>query len=254
MPESLDNIFDHPIISQRYFFPRATGPIVNAVDVNVHGAQLRCASFEHDPAWPWVVYFHGNGETVADSIPSQVEWFRGLGANVFLATYRGYGGSTGVPLLAGMLDDVRAISDACPAPAQRQIPFGRSVGSIYAIELASVRPVAGLIIESGISDVLQRIMLRATPRELGTTLEHLKHTYAQTFDHRAKLGALEAPSLFLHARGDTLVGSEHAVHNHQWSGSEDKRLVLFDRGDHNTIFAANAMAYTEAVRDFVSTL
>ena len=254
MHESSDNIFDHPLISQRYFFPRAKAPTVSDVHVHVHHAQLHCASFEHDPDWPWVIYFHGNGEIVADSIPEHVAWFEGLGANVFLATYRGYGGSSGTPKLATMLDDVRAISDACPAPTERQIPFGRSVGSIYAIELAAVRPVAGLIIESGISNVLQRILMRVKPQELGTTLEHLNATHAETFDHRSKLGALQAPSLFLHARGDSLVGSEHAVQNHQWAGSQDKRLVLFERGDHNTIFAANAPAYTEAVREFLASL
>ena len=55
----------------------------------------------------------------------------------FLAEYRGYGGSTGEPSLVAMLDDVDAIFSALGRPAGELVVYGRSIGSIYAIEFAT---------------------------------------------------------------------------------------------------------------------
>ena len=46
-----------------------------------------------------VIYFHGNGEVVADYLPSFPEWITRAGCNVLLAEYRGYGMSSGTPAL-----------------------------------------------------------------------------------------------------------------------------------------------------------
>ena len=59
-------------------------------------------------------------------------------------------------------------------PASELIFFGRSVGSIFAIEAASRFPdAAGLVLESGIADVLERLLLRVQPEELGVTAQEL---------------------------------------------------------------------------------
>lgn len=245
------SVFDHPIVSSRYFFPRSGAPQQGIYPVAVDGATLQCARFERDPRWPWIIYFHGNGEIVADYIPSFVHFFHQMGANCFFAEYRGYGGSSGEPLLAKMLEDARTVVDSCGVEPHRQIIFGRSVGSIYAIDVASKRDVAGLIVESGIADVLQRILLRAEPSELQTTLDRLTQEANTLFDHRAKLAQLSCPALFLHTQFDHLVDVSHAELNHQWTGHPDKSLVSFTQGDHNSIFAANQLAYTEHVQSFV---
>lgn len=39
--------------------------------------------------------------------------------------------------------------------------------------------------------------------------------------------------------------------NHRWAGSEQKQLVRFPTGNHNTIFRSNLSEYLEAVRSFV---
>ena len=92
-----------------------------------------------------------------------------MGWDLLLAEYRGYGGSTGEPLLGRMLDDVEAVLRAA-GPPERLVVFGRSVGSLFALEAVARCPgVAGLVLESAIADPLERLLLRVTPRELGVT-------------------------------------------------------------------------------------
>ncbi len=245
-------VADHPIISERYFFPRRT-PLPGAKMVRTTGAELSC--FDHNKGHDLtVVHFHGNGEVVADYLPGFATQLDQLGANAFFAEYRGYGQSTGIPQLAAMLDDVTPIREAVDAPEEKLVVFGRSIGSIYAIEFAARFPnVAGLVLESGIADVLERILLRATPAELGTTSSAIDRDFKQNFDHQKKLGAFRGPTLVLHATHDHLVDESHARRNASWAGGASK-LVLFDRGDHNSIFYANQTEYLSTLGKFLGDL
>lgn len=242
------SIADHPIITARYFFPMQV-PLADACMVDVGEARLAC--FHSDKGHELtVVHFHGNGEIVGDYIPGFARQLHRLGANAFFAEYRGYGGSGGRPKLGRMLDDVASIRDAVGVPDEQIVVFGRSIGSIYAIEFAARYPqVAGLIVESGIADVLERILLRARPAELGTTVEAMKQEFDRLFDHQDKLGRFCGPSLFLHAEKDHLVDMSHAERNAEWAG-DGARLVLFEEGDHNNIFHANRTAYVAELKRF----
>ena len=246
------NIADHDIITERYFFPRPTS-VGDAQIVDVGEAQLAC--YFHDGGHDLtVVHFHGNGEVVADYIPAFAAQLDTLGVNTFFAEYRGYGGSTGSPRLGAMLDDVRTIREAIDVADEQLLVFGRSVGSLYAIEFAARFPeIAGLIVESGIADVLERILLRASPQQMGTTLEAMTEEFQNLFDHRKKLEAFDGPALFLHAAQDHLVDKSHAERNAGWAGSK-ARLVIFEQGDHNSIFYANREVYLEELQRFFETV
>jgi len=61
-----------------------------------------------------------------------------------------------------MLGDGEAAINAAGIKPERAIALGRSIGSLYAIELAHRQPtLAGLIIESGIADPLERFLTYA---------------------------------------------------------------------------------------------
>ena len=77
-------ILDHPIISQRYFFPRRS-PLDDATLVDCGEATLACYRLDRHPDAPTVVHFHGNGEIVADYLPDFAEALLDLGVNVFFA-------------------------------------------------------------------------------------------------------------------------------------------------------------------------
>lgn len=229
-------LLDHPVISERYFFPRYA-PLEDPVWVEVPDARLACARADGPP--PVLLHFHGNGEVVADWVDDFGPALQQVGYTPFFAEYRGYGGSSGRPLLDTMLDDALAVADAVGVPFEQMVVYGRSVGSLYALHVAANRPVAGLVLESGISDVGQRLAIRLEPRELGATQDQFHDALKARFDHHAKLAQTRCPVLILHTTHDHMVDVLHARTMAQWAGARG-RLVELPQGDHNTIFAYNA--------------
>ena len=136
-----DQILDHPILTSRYFYPWPNR-LEEAFFVEGDGFRLGCRFCRVDEDAPTIIHFHGNGESVADYVGEFEERMTGLGANLLLAEYRGYGMSSGVPALAAILDDVELIVEASGVPPERIIFFGRSLGSLYALHGVSRYPQA----------------------------------------------------------------------------------------------------------------
>lgn len=241
------------MISERYFFPQPAKPF-EPCWVDCGEAQLACYNHQPHPNAPTLVYFHGNGEVVTDSMYHFLPAVEEMGYNLFLAEYRGYGQSTGTPELATMLADVGPMLKATGQPPEKLVLFGRSLGSIYALHGAATVPgIAGLIVESGIADVLERLLFRVTPEELGVTRAQLAAAVASLMDHQAKLARYRGASLFLHTRHDELVGVWHGQQLYQWA-NEPKKLIIFERGGHNDILFHNLAEYFEAMQDFINGL
>jgi hypothetical protein len=182
-----DPFLDHPVLTSRYFYPwpnRFDEPFF----VEGDGFRLGCRYRPVHEDAPTIIHFHGNGESVADYLGEFEERITGLGANLLLAEYRGYGMSSGEPALAAMLDDVDLIVAASGIPQERIIFFGRSLGSLYALHGAARYPrAAGLIIESGLADPLERILVRVEPHELGATMEQLRGAVGRCLDQQQKI-------------------------------------------------------------------
>jgi len=247
------DLLNEPVIAQRYFFPRPNAA-PNPFMVDCGDAALACCYARPWPNALTVIHFHGNGETAADYLGPYLDAVTALGVNCLLAEYRGYGGSTGEPALGKMLDDVARIVEATGQPPERIAMFGRSVGSIFAIHGASLYPeLAGLIVESGVADVLERLLMRVHPDELPGGAPALRAAVSARLDHRAKLSGYRGPFLAMHARGDSLVDVSHAERAHAWAAGP-KSLRIFERGDHNTIISANQPAYFETIGEFLAGL
>ena len=125
------SLLDHATLGARLFFPLQE-PAPDPFLVDAGGVTLACCSRAPHPDGPTLVHFHGNGEVVGDYVPEWADAWHAAGFNVFLAEYRGYGGSGGEPALVAMLDDVDAVFAAVGGPADRMVVYGRSIGSIYA--------------------------------------------------------------------------------------------------------------------------
>jgi uncharacterized protein len=244
------DLLDHPLISERYFFPRAARPR-SRLDVDAGDATLACALHRTSSEGRTVVHFHGNGEVVADWQDGFPEVVGRMGWDLLLAEYRGYGASTGEPRLGRMLDDVAAVLRAAGPPG-KLVVFGRSVGSIFALEAVARLPaVAGLVLESGIADPLERLLLRVAPRELGVDAAAFQAAVAARLDHRAKLAGYRGPVLVMHARHDGLVDLSHGERLAAWAGGR-ATLRVFEAGDHNSILAENQEAYLGLLEDFLA--
>ena len=249
--DSQQSILDHPAISGSYLFPQPRF-IDDPFNVEVDGAELACHRKVVDPNGYTVVHFHGNGEAVSDYVPDLADVFASLGVNSMFVEYRAYGDSTGKAQLVAMLGDgAAAIAKAGIVP-EKVIAFGRSIGSLYSIELAQRYPkIAGLIIESGIADVGERFLTYADLSAVGIDEADVLAEVKTHFDHERKLSDYHGPLLILHTERDGLIDISHAERNLEWAAGSQKRLLRFAMGDHNSIMAWNQDEYFKAVAAFV---
>ena len=247
------SILDHTILNQRYFFPRHQELKSPHWVVN-DNIRLSCYYHHKHPKAKSIIYFHGNGEVVSDYLSLFVPIFDQMGYNLLLAEYRGYGMSSGAPGLAAMLSDVAPIVKSLDLPFQQLVLFGRSIGSLYAIHGASLFPeISGLILESGVANILERVLLRVRPEELGISMEMLEAAVERDFNHQQKLAQYKGKTLILHAKNDSLVHHSHGLKLMEWA-PEPKAMKLFEKGDHNDIFHVNAEEYFRLIYQFLSTL
>lgn len=104
----------------------------------------------------FILYFHGNGGNIA----TRAYRFQDLnerGFSVLAIDYRGYGNSTGSPTELGLHIDADAAYDFAVSKGftgDRVLLFGESLGSGVALELATRRPVTGIILDSPYSSVV----------------------------------------------------------------------------------------------------
>jgi len=251
MPKHKNSILDHRLISNSYFYP-SYSKLKKAFFIQSGKNKLACLYNKVPNSKKTIIHFHGNGEVVSEYIDSDIispEY------SILYAEYRRYGASEGErPTLTGILKDVEKIIKAIDTPLEDIILFGRSIGSIYALHGAYLFPtIGGLIIESGISNVLTRILLRITPKQINSTISELTAEDKKYFDNEMKIKKFQGRTLILHTTHDSLVPSTNAVELYKWA-NEPKSMHLFNRGDHNNIFHTNYSEYISLVDNFLASI
>jgi len=123
--------------------PRSSGSGLSTIALPIDGGQVLVSARSH-PGPNAVLYFGGNAEDVSYSFPSLLAAFPDHA--IYLMHYRGYGGSAGSPSEAALFADALALFDRARAEHQQIVAVGRSLGSGIAVHLASVRPVARLVL------------------------------------------------------------------------------------------------------------
>ena len=123
--------------------PRSAGKTVPTMILAVDGAELIITVRQH--AGPHaLIYFGGNAEDVSYSLPSFATAFPDYA--LYLAHYRGYGGSSGKPSEAALVADALALFDKVRTDHEQVVVVGRSLGSGVAVQLASQRAVERLVL------------------------------------------------------------------------------------------------------------
>ncbi len=214
------------------------------------GIALGARHFSADPEGPNLLFFHGNGEIVAD-YDEVGRIYQGIGINFFPVDYRGYGRSSGEPTVSAMMGDCHRVLDFflnMLAGRGRKGPvlvMGRSLGSASALELASVQQeqLDGLIIESGFarSEPLLNL-LGYTMGELGLDEEH-------GFGNLEKIRGFRKDTLIIHGEEDELLPVEEGHELYRACGSTRKRLLIVPGAGHNDLFLAGFQEYLNAVRN-----
>ena len=238
------------------FYPRRTHntPPRNAFDIVVpvdEDAAITCRFYRGDDSWPWIIYFHGNGEVVSDYDTIAVFYGKN-NLNLVVADYRGYGASSGNPTLTALVHDApilfRAVTEELSRKGQRKdvLLMGRSLGSISALELAYHYPeqIRGLIIESGFPSITQLIFHLGLP----AGAIDLFAIYEECI---ALVRKITTPTLIIHGEYDMLVPLREAEDLYKNIGTTDKELIIIPGADHNDIMFVGLNQYFSAIQRFV---
>ena len=116
------------------------------------GARIHGWYFAPDSTDGKVVLFcHGNAGNISHRLET-IDYLLGLGAGIMIFDYRDYGRSTGDLSEEGVYADARAFYDWLVSEkkfrAEDIIIFGRSLGGVIAVDLASKVTCGALIVES----------------------------------------------------------------------------------------------------------
>jgi uncharacterized protein len=193
---------------------------------------LDTADGEHVIAWhvpprdgkPVVLYFHGNGGSLA----LRADRFRKIiatGAGLVALSYRGYGGSTGTPTEAGLIADARAAYAYAAARYPGRIAvWGESLGTGVAVALASEAPVTHVVLEAPYSSTVDVAadLYRFLPVRL---------LMKDQFRSDQRIKRVTAPLLILHGEADDIIPIRYAERLLALAPGE-KRLVRYPRGYH----------------------
>ena len=187
-----------------------------------------------------LIYFGGNAEDVAASIASFTELYPGY--DLYLANYRGYGGSSGSPSEGALLSDGLALFDAIRNTHGVITVKGRSLGTGVALHLAAERPVDSLILVTPY-DSMTRVAGHHYPFLPVSLL--LKDRY----DSLSMTGQVNIPILVLTAEHDEVIPRTSSDNLIAHLPVASTTAVTIAGAGHNDIEQFGQ--YTAAIREFL---
>ena len=249
--------YDTPAVLVVVFHPRPEGaefssgfehltiPVENSITL---GGRFYAAGTNN----PTLLFFHGNGEIVADYAELAKVYTR-MGINFMPIDYRGYGRSSGTPGVTSMLKDAQTAFDFSRrwlkdhGYAGRLAVMGRSLGSASALELAAsyTNEINALIIDSGFSDAI------ALVQRLGWRPSSNQVTQDTLFCHCEKIRRYPGPTLIIHGTRDMIIPVADAEALYQASASQTKQLLRIPGAGHNNLLSVGPNEYFQAVANIV---
>ena len=255
-PEGSRTIVDSP---SQYGMPYTEHRLVTPDLIKLH---VYVIPHEDEQPRPTVLMLHANAGNMGHRLPIARDFFHRLGCHVVMLSYRGYGLSTGEPTEPGLRIDAQTTLDWIRKHAKLShtpvIAYGQSIGGAVAIDLAARNPetVRALIVENTFLSIPKLIpsvlpMLRHFTF-LCRTYQFAVHTLppllsdTHTLLTRCFTGEIwpsylsitKVPThmavLFLSARDDEIVPSEHMAELYRLCKSPRKEIHTFDHATHST--------------------
>lgn len=188
-----------------------------------------------------VLYSHGQSEDLGDSNTLRmIDRIYTSGFNVLAYDYRGHGTSDGSVSEQNAYQDVdaayRYLTEKLKVPANKIIVYGRSLGGAMAIDLASKRSVAGLVVESSFTSAFRVIVpFPVLPFE--------------KFNSIAKLAKISCPVLIMHGDADRTIPFSHGKQLYAAAPNPKKHLWVNGAG-HVDLEDVADKAYDSALQNF----
>jgi uncharacterized protein len=252
VPEVLLRLFHpRPEFSPGDAHPEARDLLIPVAEDVVVGARFHPAA----ATAPTILFFHGNGEIVAD-YDELAPFYSRQGVNFFPVDYRGYGRSTGAPTVSAMMRDCHTVL----AFARQWLPergyrgpliiMGRSLGSASALELAAAYPaeIKALIVESGFAYAGPLLEL------LGVNLAAIGFQEMAGFRNVDKIRAYPGPTLIIHAEHDHIIPLSDGQALYDSSAAVHKTLLKIPHANHNDILLQGFGEYMAAIKELAGKL
>ena len=196
-----------------------------------------------------LLWFHGNAGNITHRLDN-IEMLKPLNLDIFIFAYRGYGKSEGEPNEEGIYLDSQAAYDwlvkVKKIIPQKIILFGRSLGGVCAVEVASKNPAAGIILESTFPSAgkMARTIFPVLP--LGWAIK-------SRFDAIGKVPNLKLPKLFLHGTRDEIV--PYKLGRQLFSAAAEPKIFYDIQGaGHNDTFLVGGAGYFNAIEKFIKSI
>ena len=186
-----------------------------------------------------ILYTHGNAEDLGDIQPV-LQQLRNTGFSVFAYDYRGYGTSQGTPSERNAYRDIDTaynyLIQQLGVSPQLIIAYGRSVGAGSAVDLASRKPLAGLIMESAFTTAFRVIVpFPILPFEKFRNIDKIKK--------------VNCPVLVMHGKADEVIPFSHGQKLFA-AAREPKRYLWVDEAGHNDFMWVASEQYAQTLREF----
>jgi len=192
------------------------------------------------------LFLHGNAGNVTHRA-AQIREIAAAGSSVLILDYRGYGRSQGWPTEQGLYDDSEAgyiYLLRLGYHARDIVLHGESLGCAVAIDLASRRPSAGLILEAPFSSAAD---------VAATILPVIGPALVRSYNSLPKIRWLLMPKLFIQGDRDEVIPPRLAQKLYA-AAQAPKSFWVVEGAGHNSILDVAGPAYREQLRTFYASL
>jgi fermentation-respiration switch protein FrsA (DUF1100 family) len=192
------------------------------------------------------LFLHGNAGNITHRAP-RIQEIVAAGSSVLMLDYRGYGKSSGRPTEQGLYRDSEAgfiFLLGKGYRAERIILHGESLGTAVAIDQASRRPCAALILEApftSASDVA------------GTVVPYLGPLLVRSFNSLPKMPWIRAPKLFMQGDRDEVIPPRLGQQLFA-AAQEPKTFWIIPGAGHNDILETAGAEYRRRLSEFYASL
>jgi uncharacterized protein len=218
-------------------FPQAEEHVLTTAD----GEKVIVWHVPPKPGQPVILFFHGNGDSLAGCV-GRFKAMTAGGIGLVALAFRGYSGSTGSPSEEGLLKDAAAAYAFAAAryDAGRIVTWGFSLGTGVAVAIASEHPVAKMVLEApytSIADVAASRFPFAPVRLL----------MRDQFHSDRRIGRVTVPLLVMHGDADSTINIRFGERLFAMA-HEPKQFVRFAGGGHDNLDQFGAI---ETARRFI---